>query len=151
MKITMAAEYAVRCILYLAKQGQGCLVSRQEIAMQANIPDTFLAKIAQDLAKAGIINIKQGSKGGYSLQQPPADITMLEVVEAIIGEITLNECTTKPSSCSASPDCSANLVWRQARKQLRQTLRDANFALLAQGDSCFPFSRPPLPLQEKAP
>lgn len=140
MKITMAAEYAVRCVLYLAKQGQDALVSRQAIATNANIPDPFLAKIAQDLAKAGIITIKQGAKGGYSLQRSPADITMLAVVEAIIGEITLNECATKPSSCSASRNCAANVVWIQAREQLRQTLQEANFALLAQDGACFPVS-----------
>ncbi|MDP2104914.1 MAG: Rrf2 family transcriptional regulator, partial [Desulfobulbaceae bacterium] len=134
MKITMAAEYAVRCVLYLAKKRRDALVSRQEIADQANIPDPFLAKIAQDLAKANIITIKQGAKGGYSLRQRPEELTMLAVVEAIIGEITLNECTTNPASCSASINCSANLVWSQARKQLRQTLREATFAILARGN-----------------
>lgn len=151
MKITMAAEYAVRCVLYLAKQGQHILVSRQEIAKHANIPDTFLAKIAQDLAKAGIIAIKQGAKGGYSLPRPPHDITMLAVVEAIIGEISLNECATTPSSCAASAHCAANLVWSQAREQLRQTLREANFALLAQGKACFPFPQPMPPNPEDQP
>lgn len=147
MKITMAAEYAVRCVLYLAKQGQDVLVSRQEIAQKASIPDTFLAKIAQDLAKADIITIKQGAKGGYSLHRPPETVTMLAVVEAIIGEISLNECTTNPSACAASPHCGANLVWAQARKQLRQTLREATFALLARQEACFPFpcSTPPTP------
>jgi len=151
MKITMAAEYAVRCVLYLAKQGQGALVNRQEIANHANIPDTFLAKIAQDLAKAGIISIKQGARGGYTLQRPPAEVTMLEVVEAIIGEISLNECTTKASFCAASPYCSANVVWIQARDQLRKTLREANFAILAQGGACFPILVPPTAPSENSP
>lgn len=136
MKITMAAEYAVRCVLYLAQQGRDVLVSRQEIASQAKIPDSFLAKIAQDLAKAGIITIKQGAKGGYALHRDPGSVTMLAVVETIIGEISLNECTIKPLTCPASPSCSANLVWQRAREQVRETLRQANFADLARAGSC---------------
>jgi Rrf2 family protein len=136
MKITMAAEYAVRCVLYLARQGQDCLVSRQEIASQARIPDSFLAKIAQDLARADIITIRQGAKGGYALHRDPEGVTMLAVVEAIIGEITLNECTTKPNACPASLDCAANVVWNHAREQLRETLRAASFASLVRAASC---------------
>lgn len=136
MKITMAAEYAVRCVLYLAKQGQDVLVSRQEIADQTRTPGKFLAKIAQDLARAGILTIRQGSKGGYSLHRAPGDVTMLDVVEAIIGEISLNECTIRPATCPASLACSANLVWQRARQQVRDTLRQASFADLVQHGSC---------------
>jgi Rrf2 family transcriptional regulator, iron-sulfur cluster assembly transcription factor len=145
MKITMAAEYAVRCVLYLTKQGQNVLVSRQEIADSTRTPAEFLAKIAQDLAKAGIITIKQGAKGGYSLHSDPSTVTMLSVVEAIIGEIMLNECTVRPETCPASPGCSANLVWQRARQQARETLRQATFADLARhGSCCVP--PPPIPL-----
>lgn len=136
MKITMAAEYAVRCVLYLAKKGQGVLVSRQEIATQARIPDSFLAKIAQDLARADIITIRQGAKGGYTLHRDPEEVTMLAVVETIIGEISLNECTTKPHACPASFDCAANAVWQHAREQVRETLKAATFACLARAGSC---------------
>ena len=136
MKITMAAEYAVRCVLYLTNRGQGVLTGRQEIAEYAGIPGKFLAKIAQDLAKAGIIEIKQGARGGYLLRQDPAELTMLTVVETIIGEITLNECTVKPADCPASPRCSANRVWSRAREQVRQTLREATFAELNRSGSC---------------
>ncbi len=146
MKITMAAEYAVRCVLYLSRRGRDVLVSRQEVASQAKIPDSFLAKIAQDLAKAGIITIRQGAKGGYSLHRDPAAVTMLDVVEAIIGEITLNECTTRPEACPSSLGCSANLVWQQARDQLRETLAAANFTALTRAGSCCP-----LPAQANTP
>lgn len=146
MKITMAAEYAVRCVLYLTRQGQDVLVSRQEVAEQTQTPSHFLAKIAQDLAKADIISIKQGAKGGFSLHRDPRTVNMLAVVEAIIGEIALNECTVRPATCPASLDCSANLVWQRARQQVRETLRQATFADLAHhGSCCSPPALPPAP------
>ena len=64
MRLTRAAEYAIRCIIYLAKQGRGVLASKNDVAERAEIPPHFCAKIAQDLAKAGLIEIRQGARGG---------------------------------------------------------------------------------------
>lgn len=136
MKITRAAEYAVRCILYLSKRGTGQLVTKVEISDNANIPSNFLAKIAQDLSKAHLIEIKQGPKGGYILIEDPFKITLLQVIEIMIGEIHLNDCTFNPDGCKASTDCSVNRIWITARTQLRKTLQAANFAELAKEKSC---------------
>lgn len=136
MRLTRAGEYAVRCVLYLAKQGKGKLVSRKEIAEQTDVPPHFLAKIAQQLAKASIIEIMQGANGGYRLIMAPEEVTLLDVIEAIIGEIALNDCVTRPQTCRASKACTVHRVWSKARKELRDTLRSADFATLAAEDSC---------------
>ena len=65
MRLTKAGEYAIRCALFLSFQGMGVVVSKKEIARAMDIPAQFLGKIAQQLARAGIIEIVQGSKGGY--------------------------------------------------------------------------------------
>ena len=77
MRLTRAAEYAIRCMVYLARQGTGILTSRQEVAERADIPKHFLAKIAQDLARAGFIEIRQGARGGFVLLRRAEDITCL--------------------------------------------------------------------------
>ncbi|HIJ78398.1 MAG: Rrf2 family transcriptional regulator [Desulfobulbaceae bacterium] len=136
MKLTRAGEYGVRCVLYLAKQDKERLVSRKEIAAKTDVPPPFLAKIAQQLAKAGIIEIQQGATGGYRLLLSPAKITLLAVIEAIIGEISLNTCVTRPGACKASAGCTVHRVWNKARSQLRATLQEADFATLAREDSC---------------
>ena len=86
MRLTRAGEYAIRCMVYLAFKGQGVLVVKQEIAEQADIPSPFLAKIVQDLARAHLIEIRQGPKGGYVLLRDPVQLTLLEVVEVMIGK-----------------------------------------------------------------
>ncbi len=137
MRLTRAAEYAIRCMLYLSQQGQGVLTSRQEIAQQADIPTHFLAKIAQDLAKAGLIEIRQGARGGFILRKNPTTITLLEVVETMIGEISLNDCIARPAGCKVSYHCAVHRVWLDARDQLRDTLRQVNFEQLTADASCF--------------
>ncbi len=136
MRLTRAAEYAIRCMVYLSKQGRGVLTSRQEIAERAEIPGHFLAKIAQDLAKAGFIEIKQGARGGFVLLQPPEDISLLDVVETMIGEIYLNDCVARPSSCKVTYSCAVHQVWMDARDQLRQTLARVHFDQLVKEESC---------------
>ncbi|WP_028317000.1 RrF2 family transcriptional regulator [Desulfobulbus elongatus] len=136
MRLTRAAEYAIRCVLYLSQQGKGILTSRQEIARQADIPAHFLAKIAQDLAKAGLIEIRQGARGGFVLSKHPAAISLLEVVETMIGEIQLNDCIARPSGCKASYHCAVHRVWLSAREQLRATLRQVSFEQLIAETSC---------------
>ena len=102
MRLTRAGEYAVRCVLHLSSQGQGTLCARKDVAERMDIPDQFLGKIAQQLARAGVIDIVQGAKGGLRLVVAPDRVTLLEVVEAVIGEIFLNDCVLRPESCAAA-------------------------------------------------
>ena len=137
MRLTRAGEYAVRCVLHLASQGTGVLCNRRVIARAMDIPDQFLGKIAQQLAHAGIIEVVQGSHGGLRLVVPPGEISLLAVVEAVIGEIFLNDCVLRPESCQRSNACAVHEVWSKARDQLRQTLREATFDRLLREQSCF--------------
>jgi Rrf2 family protein len=127
MRLTKAGEYAVRCALFLSVKGMGVVSSKKDIARTMDIPDQFLGKIAQQLARAGIIEIVQGPKGGYRLLVPPEKLTMLDVVETVIGEIYLNDCVMRPESCERASQCAIHRVWEKARDQLRETLRQTDF------------------------
>jgi len=136
MRLTRAAEYAVRCIIYLAGNGHGKVVGRVEIAKAMDIPEQFLGKIAQQLARAGFIEIIQGAKGGYRLLRSPETLSLLDVVETVTGEIFLNDCVMRPESCFRTSGCSIHRVWEKAREQLRSTLREATFAKLLENETC---------------
>ena len=136
MRLTKAGEYAIRCSLYLSSRPSKEVTSSREIARVMDIPNQFLGKIAQQLARAGIIEIIQGPKGGYRLLVSPEKLTLLDVVEAVTGEIFLNDCLLRPESCRRSPDCYVHQVWHKARNQLRETLSQASFAMLLAENSC---------------
>ena len=137
MRLTRAGEYAVRCIYHLAVQGVDVVTKRQQIAQAMDIPDQFLGKIAQQLAQAGLIEIVQGSKGGLRLVIAPDKVSMLDVIEAVIGEIFLNDCIVRPQSCNRSRACVAHHVWQKARDQLRDTLAEATFEKLVDEETIF--------------
>ncbi len=138
MRLTRAGEYAIRCMIYLAHKGEGVQVSKQEICERAEVPSHFLAKIAQQLAKAQLIIIRQGPKGGYSLLGKAEDVSLLQVVEVMIGEISLNDCVDRPQSCIVSNHCSVHKIWEKARDQLRETLGAVSLAELSAEESCVP-------------
>jgi Rrf2 family protein len=130
MRLSRAAEYAVRCMLYLSVAGKGILVNRRIVAREMDIPAQFLGKIAQQLARAGLVEIIQGAKGGFRLTVLPAELTLLMVIEAVIGEIFLNDCILRPESCDRSPSCKVHVVWEKVRSQLRESLQKVTFATL---------------------
>ena len=132
MRLTRAGEYAVRCVLYLAGQEKGAVVKRREIAKAMEIPYEFLGKVSQILSVSGIIRIVQGAKGGYILLSKPEDLTLLDVIEAVEGEIFLNDCVLHPGSCDLNQTCPIHPVWVESREALRKTLASANFAALAE-------------------
>lgn len=131
MRLTRAGEYAIRCVLYLTMHQEQALISRKEIAEAMDIPAQFLGKVAQQLARAGIIAIRQGAQGGYELARDPDSLSLLSVVEAIDGEIFLNDCIHRPDTCNRQTICSVHRVWEHARRQLRDTLAGTTLADLA--------------------
>jgi Rrf2 family protein len=136
MRLTRAGEYAVRCVLYLSARQGSQVTGRREVAEAMDIPYQFLGKIAQDLARAGIITIRQGAQGGYRLAEPPKNISLLQVVEAVDGEIFLNDCLIRPDSCDRRPICPVHSAWGRARDKLRESLAGVDFAELAGGELC---------------
>lgn len=134
MKLTKAAEYAIRCLLFLADKPEGVVTPRKTIARGMDIPEHYLGKIAQQLAQAGLITIAQGRGGGYRLRRPPDRISLLQAVEAMEGQIALNDCLLGRGSCWRDNVCSVHRVWDRACSQLRQTLDGVSFAQLAEAE-----------------
>jgi len=136
MRLTRAGEYAVRCLLYIYKQGVGIVVSKREIAAQMEIPEQFLGKVAQQLSRQGLMEVVQGAKGGYKVSIEPQELTLLDVVEAIDGEIFLNDCLVQSETCFREDSCAVHLIWKKARERLRETLQEADFATLLKEENC---------------
>lgn len=128
MQITRQADYAVRAVLHLSEIENGGRAPTSKIALKQNIPPSFLAKIVSQLSVAGVVQTSRGARGGVSLARDAADISLLEVIEAIDGPITLNECVTDPSACIFGDDCKVHIVWCKAQAELVNTLASTNFA-----------------------
>ena len=128
MQITRQADYAVRAVLHLARMGNTERAATSTVAREQNIPPSFLAKIISQLSIAGLLHTSRGARGGVTLARDPAEITLLEVVEAIDGPIQLNECVGNDGVCTFDDNCPIKPVWCNAQEELVNRLKSTNFA-----------------------
>lgn len=127
MQITRQADYALRAMVFLARQDPNKRASTKEIAEKQKIPPSFLAKIISQLSIAGLIHTSRGAHGGVVLSKPPEDISLLDVVEAIDGPIALNDCTVSPGNCENYADCPLHEIWVETQQILVDKLRSTTF------------------------
>ena len=80
--ISPTAEYALRAVVAIA-QGSGDAVVTATIAEITRVPPGYLPKVLQTLRKAGLVDSKRGLGGGFTLARPAAEMTVLEVVNAV--------------------------------------------------------------------
>ena len=87
------AEWALHCCTLLAVVPRGTALPAARLAEFHGVPPAYLAKHLQSLAAAGILESVPGRRGGYRLARPPADIRLLDVVDAVEGAEAAFRCT----------------------------------------------------------
>jgi|SRR5579884_2750380 len=87
LSITSKSPYAVRALVELQRREGEAPVPIGELARRGEIPVQFLEQLFATLRRAGVLRSQRGVKGGYSFARPPAEITVLEVVELLDGTL----------------------------------------------------------------
>jgi Rrf2 family protein len=87
LSITTKSPYAVRALAELARAGDVAPVPIGELARRRDIPVQFLEQLFAVLRRAGVLRSQRGVKGGYSFARPPAEVSVLEVVELLDGPV----------------------------------------------------------------
>ncbi len=87
MKLTRASSYALHAVAFMAQQKSDKPIASHDIAKARGIPDRFLLKVLKPLVSARVLKSIKGPHGGYQLDRQPADISMLEIIEAVDGPI----------------------------------------------------------------
>ncbi len=132
LTINRKTDYAARILLHLAMQPPGTTVTVQEAAQARLVPYPLARRLFSLLANAGFLKTHRGKGGGFSLARSPAEISLLEVVEAVEGPVALNRCTVEPQECPLVSDCPVHEEWVKARDVLRDYLGRVSFQQLAE-------------------
>ena len=130
MKIALGkkADYSVRAVLDLAMHHRSGRRKAREIAISMRIPETYLRRILADLVRADLIRATAGRDGGYELRRPPAQIRLLEVVDAAGGKTELRECVLRGIPCEKNSTCAVHDDWSAAQEAMMRPLRRRTFA-----------------------
>ena len=135
VRLTKGADYGARGVVYLARQGADSVVLVSEVASAEGLPESYLAKVVQALAKEGIVRSHRGAKGGFSLARDPAEITFREVIEAIEGPIALCHCLLPQGNCDKMESCALYPVLLDAQQRFLSMLDSTTLYDLANGTS----------------
>jgi len=131
MQLTRAADYGVRVMIQLASLSADGRVSLPALARATAAPQSFLSKVLQSLARAGLITSQRGQSGGFHITPRGAAASMREVIEVIDGTICLNVCLSPGRSCIRKPRCPAHPVWALAQRAMMEVLSSVSIASLA--------------------
>lgn len=133
MQINQATDYGFRVILFLSGKPRGEIVEAQVIADSEAIPMRYLFKIMPSLTRVGILNSHRGVGGGYALARDPAEVSLLDVIEAIEGPIMLNRCFIDEENCSkhGPPECKVHQALNIIQRRLSEDFKSINFKQLS--------------------
>lgn len=123
MKITAKSRYALRILLDIAANGGEEPRTIKEIAESQAISEKFISRIAVPLRRAGLVTTERGVKGGLRLAKFPKDITLLDIVTATDGPLSLVYCLARPGACKRHGRCAAEAAWGSVNDALAAALR----------------------------
>lgn len=133
--MSQGVEWGVHCAAVLGALPEGLALTAGRLAEFHGIPTAYLAKHLQAMSRAGLIEAVQGPRGGYRLARPAADITMLDVIEAIEGRAPAFRCTEIRQRGPAAvarreyvQPCGVHRVMAEAEEAWRSTLRGVTVA-----------------------
>jgi Rrf2 family protein len=132
MQITRAGEYGVMGLMHLARRRPGQRTMIDEVSRQESIPKSFLAKIFQSLVKAGLVSSLRGPGGGFALARKPADIPVLDIIEAVEGRIVFQRCKMSRPDCEHVGGCALCSLFERAQDGLKDALTRTTLADLIQ-------------------
>lgn len=91
MRISAKGEYAIKATLDLTLHYGKGLIPIQGIAQRQGIPQRYLEQVLLLLKRAGFLQSKRGSAGGYQLIRPPREISVGQVLRAMEGSLERTE------------------------------------------------------------
>lgn len=124
-------DYAVRLVVHLAREYGKGPVSTKVAARQEGVSYPLACKLMQRLHGSKLIDSCMGPKGGFSLARAPSQVTLLEVVEAIQGPISVNRCLLSSDVCARQADCAVRAKLVGIQENILSSLAGITFDDLA--------------------
>ncbi len=121
LRLSRLADYGV-VLLHQISASDG-LCSSRELAAQTGIPRPTVVKVLKDLNRHGLLVSVRGVHGGYRLAQPADEMSILAIIEAMDGPMSLTACAQKLGpACDHEGHCRIREPWRRINQAVATTL-----------------------------
>lgn len=123
MRISSKTRYALRILLDIAYHGKNDPRTIRSIAASQEISEKFASPLVVTLRRAGLLKSLRGVNGGLLLAKPPEFISLLDVVNAMDGEIFLLDCLKTSNACPRKERCMTARFWNDINETIRDKFR----------------------------
>lgn len=133
MKVSAQEEYGLRCLMQLARLGEGESLSLSQLAEREGISQANAGKVLWLLSKAGLVSATRGSQGGYRLARPAGEVRLSEVIKVLDDEKLEGHCRSFPGvldTCVHTGDCGIRPVLLNVHEIVAQALSGITLAQL---------------------
>lgn len=126
--ITREYDFAIRICSLLAGFYKKNTVSLSRISQALYISRPFATKIVFKLRKKKILGSVQGRNGGIFLLKDPQKLSVLDILNAMGFNSTLNACIKNHEICPLRDNCPIHLFFKQQNKALFNSLKEKRIA-----------------------
>ena len=121
LRLNRMTDYAIVVLGALAHR-HGDVLATAHLAELTGLAQPTVAKVSKILSAADLVETQRGVRGGYRLIKASADISLVDIVEAMEGPIAVTDCVDEAQAASAisdfcfmsSPSSHVNLAIRNA-------------------------------------
>lgn len=132
--ISRTGEYALRVVLDFAGRAPGEWNSAGDTAARLGIPDRYLARVLNALARAGTLESTRGARGGFRLASSPGALTLAAVVSPFDAVGHPPSCLLREQRCGVGEPCLAHEQWHGVAGEVRTFFQTTTIAdLLGEG------------------
>jgi Rrf2 family protein len=131
LRLSKKADYALLAMRHLAAHADRGAVSARELSESYDLPPELLAKVLQQLVRGRLLTSIQGTRGGYGLARPAASISVVDVIHAIDGPLTVTACSETNHSCEQYSKCNIRDPLWQIKDRIVSALAATTIAGLA--------------------
>lgn len=130
LEVTRRSDLATRALVELARLGRR--TKSVELADAIGTTPGFLSQAMTPLAAKGWVRSEFGPSGGYLLTADLAEVSVLDVIEAIEGPSDAGRCVLEDRPCGDTDPCVLHQSWQRARTQLLDELSHSTLAELSE-------------------
>lgn len=121
LRIGKLTDYAMLIMSQMAKEPDSVL-SATYLAEVLHLTAPTVSKILKMLSDAGLVNSVRGAEGGYHLARPAVQITVVDIIAAMEGELAMTECCESTSLCVLDSMCTMRENWRKINNVVQSFL-----------------------------
>jgi len=134
-RISRITDYGIVILAQLAAQNDDAAHNSRVLSDQTQLPTPVVSKILKTLTREGLLDSVRGSKGGYRLARPPAQISVVEMITALEGPVGMTECASHPGACSMESSCGLQGPWQRINGAVQDALEKITLADLADSNA----------------